>query len=70
MACKTVLKLLLSKFAPLSIELQQAVIVDQAAITEGDAVEVEYVDNKPETVEDKKEELRETNQQNGQVQML
>lgn len=46
MAKKTVLKLLLSKFAPLSIEMmQKAVIVDQSIINNADATEVTYIDN-------------------------
>ena len=47
MAKKTVLKLLLSKFGILSIEMQIAQKADQAVIEEidGDNIEVEYVDN-------------------------
>lgn len=48
MAKKTVLKLLLSKFGILSIEMQTAQKVDQAVIKEIEPngnVEVEYVDN-------------------------
>ena len=47
MAKKTVLKLLLSKFGILSIEMQTAQKVDQAVIREFDKnnIEVEYVDN-------------------------
>lgn len=47
MANKTVIKLLLSKYAPLSIEMQTAVKVDQAVIKEVDEnnVSVDYVDN-------------------------
>lgn len=41
MAKKTVIKLLLSKFAPLSIDLQKAIEIDQSD-TDGD-----YADNKP-----------------------
>ncbi len=41
MAQKTVIKLLLSKFAPLSIDLQKAIELDQADV-DGD-----YADNKP-----------------------
>lgn len=43
MAVKTVIKLLLSKFAPLSIEMQKAVIYDQAVIE--DNGEATYVDH-------------------------
>lgn len=53
MATKTVIKLLLSKYGPLSIEMQKAVTVDQAFIkedvlkenTEIDASNIEYIDN-------------------------
>ena len=47
MAKKTVLKLLLSKFGILSIEMQTALKTDQAVIKDvnKDSVEVEYVDN-------------------------
>lgn len=44
MAMKTVLKQLLSKYAPLSIEMQRAVISDQAVIKDVDTMEVDYVD--------------------------
>ena len=47
MALKTVLKLLLSKFAPLSIEMQRAVISDQAIINDVETQDVTYVDNEP-----------------------
>lgn len=42
MAKKTVLKLLLSKYAPLSVEMQNAIKVDQAVLSENDSVN--YVD--------------------------
>jgi recombination protein RecT len=62
MAVKTVLKLLLSKFAPLSIEMQKAVVVDQAVIsdtTDTDAIELTYADNQEqEPVEINKEAER------------
>lgn len=55
MAKKTVLKLLLSKYAPLSIEMQRAIISDQSVIHNSETLDVEYVDNKdvydPEKVE-------------------
>ncbi|MFY7936767.1 MAG: recombinase RecT [Flavobacterium sp.] len=44
MAQKTCLKLLLSKYAPMSIEMQKAVIADQAVIKDVDTMEVDYVD--------------------------
>lgn len=53
MARKTVLKLLLAKYAPKSIEMQQAIIFDQAAVKNDlvkddvNEAEIEYVDNDP-----------------------
>jgi recombination protein RecT len=47
MATKTVLKLLLSKFAPLSIDIQKAAVVDQAVINDWEGNELDYADNKP-----------------------
>lgn len=56
MACKTVLKMLLSKYAPLSVEMQTAVTSDSAVIREDG--QVDYVDNSNEfaTYEDVAEE--------------
>lgn len=45
MAKKTVLKLLLSKYAPLSVEMQKAVVTDQSIINDENADSVTYVDN-------------------------
>lgn len=45
MARKTVMKLLLSKYAPLSLEMQTAQAYDQAVIDEND--NIKYVDNQP-----------------------
>lgn len=45
MALKTVIKLLLSKQAPLSVEMQQAVLSDQAVVKDVEKGEFEYVDN-------------------------
>lgn len=55
MAIKTVLKLLLAKFAPLSIEMQRAVVVDQSVINNEEGTEVTYLDNE-EVVIDKEAE--------------
>jgi recombination protein RecT len=44
MAKKTVLKNTLSKWGILSIEMQQATIVDQAVINDSETLDVEYVD--------------------------
>lgn len=45
MAQKTVLKLLLSKFAPLSVDMQRAVITDQAVIHDAETEDITYIDN-------------------------
>lgn len=45
MAIKTVIKLLLSKYAPLSIEMQKAITTDQAVIKDENGENVEYVDH-------------------------
>jgi len=60
MALKTVTKLNLSKNAPLSIEMQRAVLSDQAVIKDVDTNDVEYVDAdaeviKPEAIAAQKE---------------
>ena len=51
MASKTVLKLLLSKYAPLSIAMQTAVIADQSIIKDPDTMDVQYVDNPATAIE-------------------
>lgn len=51
MALKTVLKLLLSKQAPLSIDMQKAQMADQAIIRDVDKDEFDYIDHQ-ETVAD------------------
>ncbi len=58
MAKKTVIKLLLSKYAPLSIQMQRAVISDQSLIKnfDGDSVDVDYVDNAPLSIEEQIEQ--------------
>lgn len=48
MAQKTVLKLLLAKFAPLSVEMQTAQIADQSVINNSDTLDVTYADNEEE----------------------
>ena len=45
MAMKTVIKLLLSKYAPLSVEMQKAVLVDQGIVKDWEGNDVEYVDS-------------------------
>ena len=58
MAKKTVLKNTLSKWGFLSIELQQATITDQASIKDVDTLEVEYLDNTPEEVNEEEERVK------------
>lgn len=45
MALKTVTKLNLSKNAPLSVEMQKAIVFDQAVVTDVDTQDVHYTDN-------------------------
>lgn len=47
MARKTVIKLLLSQQAPLSIDMQKAVLSDQAVIKDVTNQEFDYIDNQP-----------------------
>lgn len=67
MARKTVIKLLLSQQAPLSIDMQQAVLADQAVIKDVTAQEFEYIDNQsppPEVVIDVDDTLFKTLKEN------
>jgi recombination protein RecT len=45
MCLKTVTKLNLSKNAPLSVDMQKALIADQSVIKDSDTMDVDYVDN-------------------------
>lgn len=58
MANKTVIKLLLSKFAPLSVDMQRAVISDQAVINDADTEDVTYIDNEPIEIDKEDERIR------------
>jgi recombination protein RecT len=49
MALKTCIKLLLSKYGILSVDMQTAITADQAIIKNAETLEVEYVDNTPDT---------------------
>lgn len=53
MAKKTVLKNMLSKWGILSIEMQKAMVVDQAVIHNVEGTDVSYIDNMDEEVTDK-----------------
>lgn len=57
MATKTVIKLLLSKFAPLSVDMQRAVITDQALVNDADTVDVTYVDNEVQPIDKEQERV-------------
>lgn len=64
MGLKTVIKLLLSKFGILSIEMQRAINFDQAAVKgevntveDIETLEPEYVDNEPQPLEATEEEV-------------
>ena len=58
MALKTVLKLLLSKWAPLSVEMQQGIIADQAVINNHETQDVTYSDVEPLALDVNKENER------------
>jgi recombination protein RecT len=45
MCLKTVLKLIISKYGPMSTEMQRAVISDSSVINDPETLDVEYVDN-------------------------
>jgi recombination protein RecT len=57
MAQKTVIKILLSKFAPLSIEMQTASITDQSVVNNADTLDVTYADNIEESVDPMRERI-------------
>ena len=56
MAMKTVLKLLISKYGPLSTELERAMISDSAVINDVETMDVDYADNKTLSIEETKDE--------------
>jgi len=58
MAEKTVLKRLLSKYAPMSIEMQKAEIADQSVIKDHETLDVEYVDNTDEKQDEATQRLQ------------
>lgn len=57
MATKTVIKLLLSKFAPLSVEMQQAVVLDQAIIQDAEGNNFTYDDHEEVKIDKELERL-------------
>ncbi len=58
MCLKTVTKLNLSKNAPLSIEMQKAVITDQAVINNAETEDITYVDNEAPIVDKEAERIQ------------
>jgi recombination protein RecT len=68
MAEKTVIKRLLSKYAPLSVEMQQAITSDQAILTEAGPTYVDNdlpaFDNTQKSIEEKKQDLKEKKESN------
>jgi recombination protein RecT len=76
MAIKTILKLLLSKWGILSIEMQKAVKLDQSVVNSDESVEdIDYIDSSsPELEEgktplDKKEDLKNKKSSQGKIEM-
>lgn len=57
MCLKTVIKLNLSKNGPLSVDMQRAVIVDQAIINDSETEDITYVDNSDVEVDKEKERI-------------
>lgn len=57
MAVKTVIKLLLARYAPLSVDMQKAVIADQALITDSENIDVTYLDNEEPVIDKEKERI-------------
>lgn len=56
MGKKTVLKLLIDKFAPKSVEMQKAIKTDQAVVNDFDGNDLNYIDNESEKTVDLDEE--------------
>lgn len=48
MAKKTVIKLLLSKYGIMTVDMQTAIITDQSVVKDSETLDVEYVDNEAE----------------------
>lgn len=57
MARKTVLKLLLQRYAPMSIEMEKAEIADQSIIKDATTLDVDYIDNSTATIDKSEERL-------------
>lgn len=57
MALKTVIKANLSKWGPLSVEMQKAVVTDQSIVNNEDATDITYVDNEPDQIDHESERV-------------
>jgi recombination protein RecT len=57
MAIKTVLKLLIAKYGPMSIEMNKAVLADQGVIRNSEATEITYVDNEEPQIDKAQERI-------------
>jgi len=57
MAIKTVIKANLSKWGPLSVEMQRAVTIDQSVVNNEDATDITYVDNEPDQIDHESERV-------------
>jgi recombination protein RecT len=57
MGSKTVIKLLLSKFGPMSIEMQTAITVDQAVINDDKGENITYADHEEVTIDKEAERV-------------
>lgn len=57
MAIKTVIKANISKWGPLSVEMQKAVTVDQSVINNEDATDITYVDNEAVEIDNEAERV-------------
>lgn len=52
MARKTVIKLLLQRYAPMSIDMQRATTADQSVIKDAETLDIEYSDNMPTSIDE------------------
>lgn len=52
MARKTVIKLLLQRFAPMSTEMQTAEVADQGVVNDYETMDVSHIDNTPASIEE------------------
>ncbi|MEM2138659.1 MAG: recombinase RecT [Candidatus Woesearchaeota archaeon] len=68
MALKTVLKNLLSKYGILSVELQKAILSDQAIIKDTQSMDVDYIDNETEVTAFDKEKENDENKNNENIE--